>query len=71
MNNYQRTDEDMDNEECSICFNEYDPSTKVSKLRCNHVYHNDCIKNGLKHQEHVQCVEIMFLIVKTVMVLEL
>ena len=44
VNNYQRTEEDMDNEECSICFNEYDTSTKVSKLRCNHVYHNDCIK---------------------------
>ena len=29
--------------DCCICYNEYTDQTKASKLKCNHIYHKECI----------------------------
>lgn len=30
--------------DCCICYNEYKNELEVAKLKCNHIFHNDCIK---------------------------
>ena len=33
--------------ECCICCNDYNTDVDVSKLKCNHIFHNTCIKTWL------------------------
>lgn len=35
--------EDLINDCCSICLDKYDSDKKIVKLRCNHIYHKECI----------------------------
>jgi hypothetical protein len=43
-----QVDESVDQPSCVICMNEYNRNETILKLRCNHVFHEDCIKNWLK-----------------------
>ena len=36
--------EQIPEEECSICYNNYDKGDNISKLNCSHIFHNECIK---------------------------
>jgi len=45
INNYQIID---DSGECSICYSNYTVDEKVTKLRCNHIYHNGCVEEWFK-----------------------
>lgn len=35
--------ENLLNKECSICLDNYNPTDKIIKLPCNHIYHQKCI----------------------------
>ena len=42
--------DDGERERCSICLEEYEDSTSVvTKVRCGHVYHRECIRQWLSH----------------------
>ncbi|KAL8130464.1 hypothetical protein V2J09_019619 [Rumex salicifolius] len=38
----------QDEIKCSICQEEYEEGNKIGKLRCEHMYHVECIENWLK-----------------------
>ena len=40
--------EDIKENECSICLEEYNRDKDIIKLNCNHEYHRKCIKEWLK-----------------------
>ena len=41
---------DAEKERCSICLEEYEVGVSVvSKVRCGHVYHRECIRQWLSH----------------------
>ena len=33
---------------CSICVQDYEKSNWIKRLKCNHIFHLDCIKNWFK-----------------------
>ena len=39
--------EDIKENECSICLEEYNRDKDIIKLKCNHEYHKECIKMWL------------------------
>jgi len=45
IDNYETKEGDG---ECPICFCEYEPNIKVSKLRCDHIFHSNCIQKWFK-----------------------
>jgi hypothetical protein len=45
---------DEDGASCPICFDPFETAQSVAKLRCSHVFHEDCIRNWLLSR-HVDC----------------
>ena len=41
--------------ECSICMDEYTPTSSMTITACNHSFHKDCIKEWSKYQEILTC----------------
>ena len=41
--------------ECSICMDEYAPTSSMTITECNHSFHKDCIKEWSKYQENLTC----------------
>jgi len=46
--------QDYTQKECNICMDEYTTGINVTHLKCNHIFHTDCIKNWLCN-EKVTC----------------
>jgi hypothetical protein len=44
LNNYKSEDE------CIICFDDFNGTKKCRQLHCGHIYHNNCIYNWLKER---------------------
>lgn len=44
---------DFEDESCSICLSSFNISDSICQLRCNHVYHHDCITKWL--EDHNSC----------------
>ncbi|EER07730.1 RING-H2 zinc finger protein RHA1A, putative [Perkinsus marinus ATCC 50983] len=40
---------------CSICLSSYTPRSKVRKLCCGHLYHEDCVCMWLENDPYKQC----------------
>jgi hypothetical protein len=43
---------EMDNEECSICLEEYENKEDVIKIHCNHVFHKTCLSEWEKNDNN-------------------
>ena len=41
---FKINNENLLNEECSICLNKYSQSDMLSQLKCNHIFHKECIE---------------------------
>ena len=39
-------------EECSICLETYQARDKIVQLTCNHIFHNDCIREWLLNKNN-------------------
>ena len=39
-------------EECSICLEPYQERDKIVQLTCNHIFHNDCIREWLQNKQN-------------------
>ena len=43
---------DGENNECIICLSEFEVGDSITTLPCVHIFHNECIKNWLKNNNH-------------------
>ena len=43
-------DENMEDQNCSICLEEFNTNDKISVLQCRHIYHRNCIFDWVKSQ---------------------
>jgi hypothetical protein len=51
-----RISHDTNFDECSICYNTYKFNTKICKIiKCNHIYHEDCIKEWIIEYNNRTC----------------
>ena len=51
-----RLNYDTNFDECSICYNPYKFNTKICKIiKCNHIYHEDCIKEWIIEYNNRTC----------------
>ena len=51
---YKKAIKDI-HKECSICMDEYAPTSSMTITECNHSFHKDCIKEWSKYQENLTC----------------
>ena len=40
---------DSNQKKCSICLEDYQQNDKISILKCDHIFHNECIKKWLNN----------------------
>ena len=40
---------------CKICHQEFKENRFISKLKCGHIFHEDCIVDGLVNQKSYKC----------------
>ena len=51
---YKKAIKDI-HKECSICMDEYEPTSSMTITACNHSFHKDCIKEWSKYIENLSC----------------
>ena len=51
---YKKAIKDI-HKECSICMDEYEPTSSMTITECNHSFHKDCIKEWSKYIENLSC----------------
>jgi hypothetical protein len=49
---YDEISDKEKDKECSICLSEFEKESKVSLITCNHLFHNDCIREWSMYKQN-------------------